>query len=272
MDDVAALFADVPQHPSKKRKCQWQRLSKSEKIETVFAAIEGVRAVVNLLAAATKPVASSSAPLARQITECMLYSTEQLERCASVLDLSCNNTAAKKCASSAHRKFEGEERRRQEGEQLLVRGIREVSAHDELVHALEDAKAAFTRLSKKKMPSFETQQPPAVRRRVVAVDSPPVEVVLPPPPEGHRMYSMNQAMNIIANHSSSSHCQIMKEMIKQQMVPVKLTMMYSYVNKYVGEGKPEAPMYWPSGSKGQEIMSLGELKKIMFCSSRPVYQ
>ena len=75
LDDVAALFADVPQHPSKKRKCQRQRLSKSEKIETAFAAIEGVRAVVNLLAAATKPVASSSAPLARQITECMLYST-----------------------------------------------------------------------------------------------------------------------------------------------------------------------------------------------------
>ena len=125
LDDIATLFTDVPRQPSKKR--SRQRLNDSEKIETAFAAIEGVRVVSKLLAAATKPAASNSDPVVRRIAECISYSVEKLESCASALNLACTNTTAKKCASLAHRKLEGEERRHHEREQLLVRGIGEVS-------------------------------------------------------------------------------------------------------------------------------------------------
>ena len=124
-------------------------------IETAFAAIEGVRVVCKLLAATTKPAASNSDPVVRRIAECISYSVEKLISCASALDLACTNTTGKKCASLAHRKLEGEERRRHEGEQLLVRGIGEVSVLDGLGHALEDAEVVFTCLSKRKQPSLE---------------------------------------------------------------------------------------------------------------------
>ena len=132
-----------------------------------FVTIEGVRVVEKLIAAATKPAALSPDPLVRRITECMLYSAEKVESYASTLDLLCANATAKKRARSSHKKLEREERR-QEAEQVLVREIRGVSVCDGIEHALESAKAAFTRLLKKKMHSLETQQRPAVRRRVVA--------------------------------------------------------------------------------------------------------
>lgn len=259
-DDVAALFSNEPRQSSKKRKRQ--RLTDAEKIEAAFAAIEGVRAIAKLLVAATKPAASSADPSVQQVVECMIYSSEKLDSCASTLHLACSNTAAKKCASLAHRKLEKEERLCQEGEQLLVRGIGEVSPHDALGHALEDTKAAFVRLSKKKL-SLEPQQFLADSRRAAPVDPPPAEVSLPPPPEGHRLYSMSQAMSVVASHPSSRRT-VITEMINRQLVPVKRSMMFRYASKYVGEGKPEAPMHWPCGSGGIEIMSLGELKRQFF--------
>ena len=126
---------------------------------------------------------------------------------------------AKKCASLAHQKLEKEERLRQEGEQLLVRGIGKVSAHDALGHALDDAKATFVRLSGRKL-SLEPQQSLADSRRAAPVDPPAPEVSLPPPPEGHRLYSMSQAMSIIASHPSSCRTVII-EIISRQLVPVK---------------------------------------------------
>ena len=140
--------------------------------------------MTKLLVAATEPAASNSDPVVRRIAECISYSVEKLESCASALNLACTNTTAKKCASLAHRKLEGEERRRHEGEQLLVRGIGEVSVLEGLGHALEDTKAVFIRLSKRKISSLEPQQPLAVRRR--SVNPPPAKVDLPPPPEGQR--------------------------------------------------------------------------------------
>ena len=116
LEDVAALFSNDKKQPSKKRKRQ--RLSDTEKIEAAFAAIEGVRAVAKLLAAATEPAASSTDLLVQQIIECVSFSAEKLESCASTLHLACLNTVAKKCASLAHRKLEKEERLRQEGEHL----------------------------------------------------------------------------------------------------------------------------------------------------------
>ena len=99
---------------SHQKKRKRQRLSDTEKIEAAFAEIEGVRAVAKLLAAATEPAASTTDPLVQRIIECVSFSAEKLESCASTLHLACSNTAAKKCASLAHRKLEKEERLRQE--------------------------------------------------------------------------------------------------------------------------------------------------------------
>ena len=47
-------------------------------------------------------------------------------------------------------------------------------------------------------------------------------------------------------------------------MPVKRAQMYKHVEKYVGDGKPEAPMHWPKGAGAPEILSVEELKKQYF--------
>ena len=93
LDDIFALFL-IEKTPSiKKRKRQ--RLSETEKIKADYAAVEGVHAVSNLLAAATKPMACSADPIVQWIAECITYSAEKLKSCASALNLVCLNTMAK---------------------------------------------------------------------------------------------------------------------------------------------------------------------------------
>ena len=59
--DVAAPFREPPPRATKKRKRNQQ--SDDEKMDSVFAAAEGVRAVAKLVLAAAKPVAASADPL-----------------------------------------------------------------------------------------------------------------------------------------------------------------------------------------------------------------
>ena len=136
-----------------------------------------------------------------------------------------------------------------------------MGADDTLRLALADAKATFTRLSPK--PSLEPQRPLLIRTRVEAVEPSP-EIDLPPPTEGHQLYSLNQAMNIMDNlvnaGNSVSVGAVVKEMIQRKLILVKRAQMFRLVKKYIGEGKPEAPVYWGNVG-GTEIMTIGDLKK-----------
>ena len=88
--DVAAPFREPPPRATKKRKRN--RQSDDEKMDSVFAAAEGVRAVAKLVLAAAKPVAASADPLLCQAAECLEYSAERLNSCASTLEAACANT------------------------------------------------------------------------------------------------------------------------------------------------------------------------------------
>ena len=81
---MAAPFADPPPRGTKKRKRD--RQSEDEKVDSVFASAEGVRAVAKLVLAAVKPVDASADPLLCQAAECLKYSAEKLASCASALE------------------------------------------------------------------------------------------------------------------------------------------------------------------------------------------
>ena len=92
-DDVAALFAAPPPRGTRKRKRN--QLSDDEKVDSVLAAVEGVRAVAVLLCAAVGPASSSTDPLMNKIAECLEYSVDRLESCTAMMEAACDNTSAK---------------------------------------------------------------------------------------------------------------------------------------------------------------------------------
>ena len=54
-------------------------------------------------------------------------------------------------------------------------------------------------------------------------------------------------------------------MIKHGLVPVKQSQLHRLTIKYVGEGKPEAPLFWSGlGSGRPEIMLISDLKRKFF--------
>jgi hypothetical protein len=102
IDEIAALFREPSTQPTKKR--SRKRLSDDEKIDSALAALEGVRAVRTLLLAAIKPAAASSNPAMDLMVDCLSFAVENIESCASALELACTNTSAKRCANQAHRR------------------------------------------------------------------------------------------------------------------------------------------------------------------------
>ena len=48
--------------------------------------------------------------------------------------------------------------------------------------------------------------------------------------------------------------------ISKKLVPVKLAQIYNLANKYVGEGKPDAPVYWAERGR-VEIIPIADIKK-----------
>ena len=132
---------------------------------------------------------------------CLSFAVENMESCASTLELAYTNISAKMCAIQAHRKLTGEDRCCEKGGKLLVRGVKEVNAEAALHLALEDTKAVFARLSTS--PLSESQQHPVVRQRADSVSQPPAKINLPSPLDGRNLYSLHQAMDVISSSSAS---------------------------------------------------------------------
>ena len=114
--DIAFLFGNEKSQATKKR--SRQRLSDDAKIDSAYAALEGMRAVKVLLEATIKPIETHSDPtmVVGLVIKCLSLTVGKMESCAYALELAWANTHSKKYANHAHIKLGGESRRRQKGE------------------------------------------------------------------------------------------------------------------------------------------------------------
>ena len=107
VDEILALFREPSIQLTKKQ--SHKRLSDDKKIDLALAALEGVLAVRTRLLAATKPTAASSNSAMDLMVDCLSFAVENIESCASALELACTNISAKRCANQAHQKMTGED-------------------------------------------------------------------------------------------------------------------------------------------------------------------
>ena len=114
-----------------------------------------------------------------------------------------------------------------------------LSIQDVLCHKLDDVKATFVCLSM--LPLLELQQPLVVCWRVDATRQPPAKMNVQSPLDGQKLYSLYQAMDVIRSSSASVQA-VTSEMVKRGRVPLKKVKFYPIANKFLGEGKAEAPL------------------------------
>ena len=119
------------------------------------------------------------------MVHCLSFAVENMESCASTLELAYTNISAKMCAIQAHRKLTGEDRCCEKGGKLLVRGVKEVNAEAALHLALEDTKAVFARLST--LPLSESQQCPVFCRKTKSVSQPSSKTKSSSPPDSQKL-------------------------------------------------------------------------------------
>ena len=116
--ETAFVFVDQQSKKSTEKR-SWSRLSNDAKMDAVFSALGGMRAVGVLLEAETKSVEAWSTHL---VAESLNLAAVYMTNFADALKSACANTSAKKYANLAHRKLNRESRQRQKAEQLLVKG------------------------------------------------------------------------------------------------------------------------------------------------------